>query len=165
VTARILPPPSHDRRRADVDGGRLLDAPTATECELRRAAADVDVQHERRRGVARERDRARSVRGEQALKVMARCRADELPSFTAEELHDRGRVLLPRGFAGRDHRAGVDVVRGPARLAVRAFDEGAERIGVDAALRDVRGEHHVGAVNDLPLDDGVGARETDALTL
>jgi hypothetical protein len=103
--------------------------------ELRRAAADVDVERERRRGIARERDRAGAVRGEKALEVMSSCRADELPGLAAEELHDRGRVLLTRRLAGGDDRSGVHVVGLPARLGVRALDELAERVGVDAALR------------------------------
>jgi len=151
--------------RADVDRGRLFDASTAADGELRRAAANVDVQHDRGGGVARERDRARSVRGEQALEVMARRRADELPGLSAEELHDGRRVLLSRRLTGRDHRARVDVIRPPTRPGVRALDEPAERVGVDAALGDVRGEHHLGAMHRGALDDGIGARKTDALTL
>src|SRR5207244_6594744 len=83
-----------DDARADVESGRLLDAPGAANSELRRAAADVDVEHERRRGVARQRDRARPVRGEQALEVVTRRRPDELPCLAAEELHDGGSVPL-----------------------------------------------------------------------
>ena len=133
--ARLVP---GDEARADVDRGGLLDATIAADRELRRAAADVDVEHERRRGVARERDRAGAVRGEKALEVMAGRRAHELAGLAAEELDDRRRVLLARRFAGRDDGAGVDVVGRPAGLGVRALDELRDRVGVDAALRRVR---------------------------
>src|SRR5437870_649888 len=55
-----------DDTRADVDSCCLLDAAVATDCELRRPAADVDVEHERCRRIARERDRAGAVRGQKA---------------------------------------------------------------------------------------------------
>jgi hypothetical protein len=97
------------------------------------------------------------VRSKEALEVMARRCADELPGLAAEERDDRRGVLFPRRLAGRDDRAGVDIVRLPPRLGVGALNELRERVGVDAPLRRVRGQDDIRPMRDLPLDDDVRA--------
>ena len=124
--------PRHDAR-ADVEGRGLDHLTAPAHRELRRATADVDVQHEWCFLRARQSDRARAVRGQERLEVVPGGRAHEAAGLLGEQCDDRGGVLLARGLARRDDSAGVDHVARPARFGVSTVNESGERICVDAA--------------------------------
>ena len=102
------------------------------ERELRRAAADVDVQH-RRIGIFRVGHRSGTVRAQYRFELMTRRRTDEFSGVRCEQLVDRFGVALLDRLTGEDHRATVDRFGRRAGVVITRFDETAEFVGVDRA--------------------------------
>ena len=144
--------------RADRDRAGFLHNAGDAQCELRRPAADVDVQH-RRAAFARACDGAGAMGREDRLQPMAGRRADEASALRGEELVDRARVRPFQRRAGEDDRSGVDLVRPKTRGVVREGDEALERIHLDQPIALEGRQQDRRAVDDLALDDDVAARE------
>ncbi len=72
--------------------------------------------------------RARAVRGEHRLHVVAGRGADELAADLREHVGDRPGVLAPQRFAGEDDRPGVDAVRMHAGGLVGGVDDPPDRL-------------------------------------
>ena len=95
---------------ADMDRGGRQHAPAFDERELRRAAADVDIE-DAAALLARSQRRTRAVGGEHRFHVMAGGGADEIAARFGEHRGDCLGVLAAERLAGEDHGAGVDVLR------------------------------------------------------
>ena len=122
---------------ADRDGGGRHDRPVLDQRELGGAAPDIDIEEARGADV-RQCDRARAVRRQLALHVMAGRGANEPAGLLREQLGNGARIAPLDGFAGQDHGAGVDVGGVDARIGVAAANEAFELVGVDGVVGEIR---------------------------
>ncbi len=146
----------HDQARADIDRGDVGHLAVGAYGDLRGAAADIDV-HQRRAAADRARRRARAVSRHHRFKAIAGADGDHFPRLAREQFADAPRVAPPHGDAGQDQRAGIDLVRIDLGVLVLAFDEGAERIGVDRLFGRVGREQNVGLIEAFALGHDIAA--------
>ena len=109
------------------------------ERQLRRAAADVDVQN-RDAAIVRRLRRPGAVRGEHRLHMMPRGSANKFTAHFREHVRNRFRVFAAQRFASQDDCACVDVVRMDASRLIGSVDDAADGPIVDALFADVRRE-------------------------
>ena len=143
---------------ADRDGDGRHDHAVLDQRELGRAASDIDIE-EARRTAARQCHRARAVRRQLALHVMAGRSANEPAGLLREQLGDGARVAPLDGFAGQDHGAGVDVGGVDARIGVAAAEETRELVRVDRVVGKVGREQDRRLPQHLAADDHEAARQ------
>ena len=124
---------------ADMDRRGGDDLPALNDGELGGAAADVDVE-DAQTAVVRNLRRARAVRSEHRLHVVACGCAHQVATLPRDDVGDRGGVLAPQRFAGEDRYAGIDVGRRELGFVVGGIDDRAERAAVDARCAGVRGK-------------------------
>ena len=141
---------------ADVHRRRGLHPAAVEDRELRRPAADVDVE-DAQPAVVGELRGPRPVGGEHRLHVVPGGRRHQFAAALGEHPGDGLGVAPAQGLPGQDHDAGVDLLRAHGGLAVGAVDDRAEFLGVDVLAARVRGQRHRRAVDRVPPDDDVAA--------
>src|SRR5438552_9530158 len=99
------------------------------------------------------------MRGERRLERVTGGRADELAALAREEIRELARVLALERGTGEDDRARVDVSARETACCIPAGDVRLERGRVDRVSGRVWRQHDGGAVQYLPFDDDVAARE------
>jgi len=84
--------------------------------------------------------------------------ADELARFFGEQVGDGAGVLPLQRLAGQDHRAGIDVASGEARLRIGLGDELGELGGIDGVVGQVRRQQNRRLPQHAPVDHHEPAR-------
>ncbi len=148
-----------DQSAADVKRGAAQDLSAFRQSEFGRAAADIDVE-DPALPLGGKRNRPGAVGGEQRFEVVAGAGTDEIPALRGEQVGDGARIVAPDGFAGKYDRAGIHLLRSDAGIFIRAVDDEAERLIVDALpARCVRREVDRGEIESLALGYREAARQ------
>jgi hypothetical protein len=141
---------------AEMDRRRVHDRARLDKGELRRAAADVDVE-KRRRSIVRDLGGAGAIGGEHRLHMVPGRRANKLTAHLREDVGDRLGVLAAQRLAGEDHRAGVDLVGMHTGGLVCRVDDVTDPLIVDAILTEIGRQRDGRLVDGLPVHHEVTA--------
>ena len=119
--------------RADIDRCGSANPPCLDDADLGRAAADIDIE-QRQSLVAALLHRPRTMRRHDGFQRRSRGGADELTGFIGEQFGDLRRIITPRGLAGDNHRAGIDIVPTESRRGKGFLNQFSKRSSLDVPV-------------------------------
>ena len=152
IQAMRAVPGSIRTRRPPTWAQTVASTSPATKRAVGRAAADVQVQDPQVLLFGKQ-GGAAAPAGEDGLELRPRRGHHEPAGILGKLLHDGPGVLPLSGFAGDDHRAGVDASPGQIRLPELLPDPGENGVAVKAGLVQKRREDDGAAVEHLAVDD------------